>query len=96
MQLVAPLMESLPAAIAAERFGRVILQERMSLNNMNFFNAGRFSRVILQAQMSLNKLNVSHAGRMWQSDAASTGVAKQGKAECCTSIWQVQPGRLAE
>jgi len=72
MRLVASLMESLPAAIAA----------------------GRFGRVILQAQMSVNKMNLSHAGRLWQSDAASTGVAEQGKLVCCRNGWQVQPGEF--
>jgi hypothetical protein len=72
MRLVASLMESLPAAMAA----------------------GRFGRVILQAQMSLHDMNLSHAGRFWQSDAASMGVAEQGKAECCRNTWQVQLGRF--
>ncbi len=71
MRLVASLMESLPAAMAA----------------------GRFGRVILQAQMSLHDMNLSHAGRFWQSDAASMGVAEQGKAECCRNTWQVQLGK---
>ena len=72
MRLVALLMESLPAAMAA----------------------GRFGRVILQAQMSLHDMNLSHAGRFWQSDAASMGVAEQGKADCCRNTWQVQLGRF--